>query len=147
MSDAQQHIAKNLLKFFLQLELQGKVQGFLGVEKSSFLSEERYKVPDLVYLNPQDEYLAAHGGHPLPKFVVEVVSRHDTADYYDQKLDAYFEAGVEVVWMIYSITEKVVVHHRDSSKTFRSDTICSASPVLPQFEMPVKDIFVKPPKP
>jgi Uma2 family endonuclease len=104
--------------------------------------------PDLCYLSPQQIYEASEGGHPVPQFVVEVISPTDTADYYDTKLDHYYAAGVKVVWFIYPKTGKAVVYGPDrSSVTLQGSGLCSAAPVLPAFEMTAAEIFKKPAKP
>lgn len=145
MSDAQRHIAQNLTWHFFQLKFQDKIKGSLDIEKDSFLTQTRYRTPDLVYMSPKDVDLAYKGGHPLPRFVIEIVSPNDLENYYEDKLDAYFDAGVEVVWMIYPKQEKVkILRKNQADKTCRGDEICAGAPVLPEFEMTVKAIFAKP---
>ncbi len=56
--------------------------------------------------------------------------------------------GVEIIWLIYPQSEKVVVYREDrSSITCQGDTVCSAAPVLPEFALPAKDVFKKLVKP
>jgi Uma2 family endonuclease len=148
MSDPQQHIANNLIRFFYRLESQGILQGNLVAEKDTWLSETKWRKPDLSYMSPIHSYEAAQGGRPKPEFVIELVSPNDTAEYYDTKLDEYYAAGVKVVWFIYPKSEKVVVYQADrSSTTCIGDTVCSAAPVLPEFVLAAKDVFSKPAKP
>jgi Uma2 family endonuclease len=148
MTDAQQYIVNNLIRFFYRLEAQGKIQGNLAVEKDNHLTPSRVRRPDLCYMNAQHDYEAANGGHPVAEFVIEIVSPNDTADYYDQKLDNYFDAGVKVVWLIYPQSEKVQVYKEDKTSLICSDKmICSADPVLSAFAMPANDVFRKPERP
>ena len=148
MTDPQQHIANNLTDFFYSLKFQAKVQGNLASEKDTWLTESKWRRPDMCYMSPLHVYQSSHGKRPRPDFVIEMVSPSDTAEYYDTKLDAYFNAGVKVVWLIYPQTEKVVIYHEDrSSVTRQGDAICSAAPVLPEFALPAGAIFKKPLKP
>lgn len=148
MNDFQQFIANNLTEFFYKLKFQGKIDGYLATEKDTVFSPMKMRVPDLCYMTPKDNFEAAHGTHPIPQFVIEVVSANDTANYYDDKIDLYLEKGVKVIWMIYPKSEKVVVYAEDgSSQTFRGEQICSASPVLPEYALPVFQIFQKPTAP
>ncbi len=148
MTDPQQHIANNLIEFFYQQKFQGKIQGNLAAEKDTWLSESKWRKPDLSYMSPLDSYDAAQGRRPKPEFVIELVSPNDTAEYYDTKLDEYHAAGVRVVWLIYPKSENVVVYKADrSSVTCSGEEVCSAAPVLPEFALTAKDIFKKPDKP
>ncbi|MBK8566071.1 MAG: Uma2 family endonuclease [Saprospiraceae bacterium] len=115
MSELQAHLAHNLQLFFFSLLLNGKLEGSLQIEMDAQITPHRLRRPDLCYLNSAQVYEASKGGHPVPKFVIEVISPNDTADYYDTKLDHYYAAGVQVVWFIYPKTEKVVVYGPDRS--------------------------------
>ena len=148
MNDYQQYIANNLTRFFSRLEMEGKVKGILVAEKDNWLTATKYRVPDLCYMSPKDEFEAAEGKRVVTEFAIEIVTPNDTADYYDEKLEVYFQAGMKVVWVIYPKTEKVKIYQADqSSITCRGDEICSGAPVLPEFALAAKDIFKKPPKP
>ena len=79
----------------------------------------------------------------IPQFVIEIISTNDKTYKVEEKITEYFKAGVKVLWNIYP-NEKVVYVYtsRKSFKICMEDDICSAAPVLPEFEVKVSEIFV-----
>ena len=75
-------------------------------------------------------------------FVIEIISKNDQINEVGQKLIEYFNNGVEVVWVIFPTLKKVEIYRslRDITICFDTD-ICSASPVLPDFEISVDNLF------
>jgi Uma2 family endonuclease len=148
MNDAQSHIAHNLTSFFFKLLFEGKVEGAFHSEKDTFVEERRIRIPDMCYLNPKQAYEAAHGGHPIADFMLEVVSTHDKIEDYENKLYDYFAAGVKVVWWLFPKQEAVYVFTNDQKAVIcRGEMLCSAAPVLPEFQLTANAIFKKPEKP
>jgi Uma2 family endonuclease len=81
-------------------------------------------------------------GEPIPAFSVEVIATNDQIVAVKAKLDEYFKNGVKVVWLIYPDYELVEAY--TSFKTIHVCTgsdICSAAPVLPDFDIPAKQLF------
>lgn len=76
-------------------------------------------------------------------FVIEIISKNDQINEVDTKLIEYFANGVKVVWLVFPKLKKVEVHRslRDITVCF-DDDICSAAPVLPDFEIAV-DVLLK----
>ncbi len=75
-------------------------------------------------------------------FVIEIISKNDQINEVGQKLIEYFNNGVEVVWVIFPTLKKVEIYRslRDITICFDTD-ICSASPVLPDFEISVDNLL------
>ena len=148
MNDAQSHIAENLTMLFYTLKIAGKITGTFQTEKDTFVEGRRIRIPDMCYLNPQQAYDAAHGGHPIADFMLDVVSTHDKIEDYEEKLNDYFIAGVKVVWWIFPKQEVVYVIANDGHALIcRGEMVCSASPVLPDFQLTANAVFQKPTKP
>ena len=148
MNDAQSHIAENLTLLFYTLKIAGKINGTFQTEKDTFVEGKRIRIPDMCYLNPQQAYDAAHGGHPISEFMLEVVSTHDKIEDYEDKLNDYFAAGVKVVWWIFPRQEVVYVFTNNTHAVIcRKEAICSASPVLVDFQLTANAVFQKPKKP
>ncbi len=147
MTDKQAHIAENLNMLFYTLKIAGKIQGSFQTEKDTHVQGTRIRIPDMCYFTPQQAYDAAHDGHPVSEFMIEVVSPTDKIYDYALKLNDYKRAGVKVVWLIFPHVEQVYVYE-DKTMTIQSGMdICSASPVLPDFEITAADVFKKPLKP
>ena len=91
--------------------------------------------------------LLAYGELLIPEFVIEVVSSNDVLTKENKKMKNYRDAGIKVVWQIFPDTQEVVVTRGKDSKTRINKDICSAAPVLPGFNISVKDLSKKPPLP
>ena len=78
----------------------------------------------------------------IPEFAIEVISSGDKLIDVENKLIEYFKAGVKVVWHIIPAKEVVYVYtSRSEVKICFDKDICSAKPVLEDFEISVEDIF------
>ncbi|MBK8038507.1 MAG: Uma2 family endonuclease [Verrucomicrobiaceae bacterium] len=119
---------------------QGGAEMFPEVE--IWLKENLMRKPDFCVLTMQQMVEADQGGFPIPKFMIEVVSAHDTSQYHDQKLIDYFKAGVEVVWHVNPRLEMVVIYTAlGEGEIMHGDDICTASPAFPEFQIKAADVF------
>ena len=77
-----------------------------------------------------------------PDLVVEVVSPNDTAAEVQAKVQAWLEAGVRLVWVVYPDTRSVVVYEsvREISTLTFTDSL-SGGDVVPGFSCSVGEIF------
>jgi Uma2 family endonuclease len=75
-------------------------------------------------------------------FVIEIISKNDQINEVGQKLIEYFNNGVEVVWVIFPTLKKVEIYRslRDVTVCYDAD-ICSAAPVLPDFQISVDNLL------
>lgn len=78
----------------------------------------------------------------VPDLVVEVVSPNDLAYEVNEKRIEWLEAGVQLVWVIDPVRQEVYAHRADGTAVLfrRTDTL-TAEPVLPEFRVPVADLF------
>lgn len=80
---------------------------------------------------------------PIPEFLIEVFSSHDQINEIKQKIIEYFKNGVKVTWLIYPDNQMVEVYTSAKNVVICTDAdICSANPVLDDFEIKAKDLFV-----
>ncbi|MBL8799356.1 MAG: Uma2 family endonuclease, partial [Planctomycetia bacterium] len=81
----------------------------------------------------------------VPNLAVEVVSPHDLVEELFTKLDEYFRAGVEQVWVAYP--NHTLIQVFDSLTQVRgltrNDTLEGGS-VLPGFQLPLASLFQAP---
>ena len=111
---------------------------------------ENHRRPDVAYLTDEQIARTAYGENQVPGFVIEVISKKDQMDLVHKKMDDYRGAGVKVVWHIFPSREQVHVYHGKNLSEMlvcMGVVLCSAAPVLPDFEMSANAIFQKPPKP
>jgi Uma2 family endonuclease len=78
----------------------------------------------------------------VPDLVVEVVSPNDLAYEVNEKRNEWLGAGAQLVWVVYPDRQEVYAHRRDGTVTFfgPADTL-TAEPVLPEFRVPVAELF------
>lgn len=147
LTDKQVHIFDNINTRFYTLLFANRIQGSFSSKKDSQVENRQIRVPDMCYLNPQQAYEAAYGGHPISEFMIEVVSPTDKIYDYASKLKDYKAAGVKVVWLIFPHVEQVYVYEGKTLTIQSGNDICTASPVLPNFEITAADVFQKPIQP
>lgn len=79
----------------------------------------------------------------ISAFVIEIISHNDKSSDIQKKLEDYFGDAVQVVWYIFPESKLVHVYTSlDNITICRGATICKASPVLPDFNIPAQDMFV-----
>jgi Uma2 family endonuclease len=133
-------IVQNLMQYFIGLLQKGKVSGLLNVELDTFF-KGNHRRPDMCYLTDTQMRDTKKGIAPVPAFVIEVISNNDKMKKAQKKLLDYWNADVQVIWHIFPDLEMVHVYRGKNMTVFMGDEICSAAPILPDFSLPVKDIF------
>lgn len=120
--------------------------GELIMEQDVMLTGIQMRRPDLAYFSgEQIDNSVSSNDDPIPAFLIEVVSPSDDAEKVEEKLVEYFKSTVQVVWHIYPENQVVYVYtSRKSVKICTDDDICSAAPVLPDFEISVNELFALP---
>ncbi len=140
----QLYILRNLLEKFRELQFSNKVNGELIPEGDLFFLD-KHRRPDIAFLtNDQIELAADDKLDTPPYFVIEVISTSDAINRINRKMQNYRAVNVKVVWHIFPQLQEVQVYCGDNLDTVyikRGNMICSASPVLPDFNMTVSDIF------
>jgi Uma2 family endonuclease len=115
--------------------------GELICEQDVMLSAIQLRRPDMAYFT--DEQINADGDdEPIPSFCIEVVSTHDQYNDLKNKLKEYFRHGVQVVWVIMPDEEVVEVYTSFKSVKVCTDSdICSAAPVIEDFQISVDELL------
>jgi Uma2 family endonuclease len=117
--------------------------GELTAEIDVYIDEYSKRIPDLAYFTDEQIKAAAKGTKVVPAFVIELLSDSESYDSVEDKINDYFRAGVQIVW--YLNPKKQSIHLYSSAKEIKvltEDDICSAKPVIPDFEFVVKTLFV-----
>ena len=133
---------QRLVRLFTQTEAY-KENGLLMTEVDMLLpSVNRTRRTDIAYLTGEQMKNSRNGEPTVCSFVIEVVSKNDQAYEVEDKLIEYFANGVEVVWVIFPRVKKVEVYRSRKDVTICfDDDICSAAPVLPDFEISASALF------
>jgi Uma2 family endonuclease len=78
----------------------------------------------------------------VPDLVAEVVDPRDKYCDLQQRRVDWLEAGAQLVWLLYPRQQEVHVYRADGTVTlFRRTNTLTAEPVLPDFRVPVADLF------
>ncbi len=117
-------------------------RGTFVAEQDVELSGIQMRRPDIAYFTIEQEQSMKQGEDEVPAFVIEVISGNDKANKVEAKIIEYFKAGVSVVWLIYPDNQTVQVYTSlKQAQICTDDDICSAKPVLEDFEISVNEIF------
>src|SRR5205085_2585715 len=78
----------------------------------------------------------------VPNLAIEVVSPNDLAEELLVKMEEYFRAGVQVVWIVYPKDAQVYVYQSPTDVRIlsRADTLDGGS-VLPEFRLSLNELF------
>ena len=140
MNKTQFHIFGILNRFFIS---KGYWQtGTFITEQDVQLTGIQMRRPNIAYFSIEQEGKMRQGEDEIPEFLIEIISGSDNAYKIEEKITEYFKAGVRVMWLIYP--ENQIIHVYTSRKQVKictDDDICSAKPILPEFELSVNAIF------
>jgi Uma2 family endonuclease len=79
-----------------------------------------------------------------PDLAVEIMSPGDTASEIQAKVLEYFQAGTNLVWVVYPKTKTVAVHvDAKTTHTVDLNGTLEGGNVLPGFMLPVREIFAR----
>lgn len=138
MNPKQLFIVKNLSRRFAQTQAYAQGDELIA-EVDQLTAPSRQRRPDLSFWTSERIKTADES---VSDFVIEIISPTDKLEDVEDKLNEYFEAGVKVVWQIRPRTQSVHVYTSPTSVTIcTGDRICSAAPVLPDFELTASEIF------
>ncbi|MFN3487958.1 MAG: Uma2 family endonuclease [Emticicia sp.] len=97
---------------------------------------------DLVFFSAE-EIAQSDEIEPVPAFIIMIISENDQVHHVYNKINEHFKGdtnsvGNKVVWLIFPENKSVHVYtsRRDVKICIEND-ICSAAPVLPEFEIGV----------
>lgn len=119
--------------------------GAFIMEQDVKLTGIQMRRPDLAYFSgEQIDASSTSDTDPIPAFVIEIISPSDDAEKIEEKLVEYFKAGVQVVWHAYLENQVVYVYNgRKNVVICTENDICSAAPVMPDFEISVKEWLIE----
>jgi Uma2 family endonuclease len=100
--------------------------------------------PDVSYVAAgrmtEEQYLKGHA-KIAPDLAVEVLSPNDRVCELDVKVDAYFEAGVQEVWLVRPHVRRVSTYRPGLPREFKMGDVLTSPELLPGFELRVSELF------
>ena len=134
-------LIKRLSRLFL-LTKAHQLGGELVPEQDVMLTGIQLRRPDLAYFNNDQIEDEQDSEEPIPTFCIEVISTYDQLNDVKKKLIEYFKHGVQVAWVILPDHAMVEVYTSIKNVTIcMGSDICSAHPVLDDFEISVDDLL------
>jgi len=142
MNRDQMKIVQKLLRLFIKTTAFAGMGELICELDMLMRTKNRTRRADMAYLSGKQIQESDTGDLSVCAFVVEIVSKNDQINDVNEKLLDYFDNGVEVVWVVFPKIKKVEIHRskRDVAYCF-DDDLCSAAPVLPDFEIRVNELF------
>ncbi len=143
MKQAELHIYNNLLRLFMTTSA-FQEGGMLAGEIETMTTVFQLRKPDIAFFSAEQVKRADDKNAEIPAFVVELISKNDVAYHLQEKLDEYFDAGVQVAWLIYPQVGRVYIYHSPEDVVVcKGEDVCSAAPALLDFSIKAKDVFKK----
>jgi Uma2 family endonuclease len=138
-----------LLGYFIRSYLEEHDLGIvLGEAGTLRILADQIRVPDVAFISWRhfpNRFLPAEPVPAVaPDLAIEVLSKSNTKREMERKLDDYFAAGVELVWLIDPASRTAEVYESRSERRIVSfgDSL-SGGNVLPGFELSLTHLFEK----
>jgi len=100
------------------------------------------RIPDVCFIAknriPKDMYRFPA---MAPDLAVEIVAEDDSYKKIMAKVKAYLQQGTKIVWVVFASTREVLVCTAEGKHYVDVDEVLAAPEVLPDFALPVKEIF------
>ena len=143
MKQEEFYIAKFLSRLFVKTLAYANGDELI-VESDSHIDEQRKRIADIGYFT-EAQIEAARDGHRFaPALAIEILSPSEKLEEIEEKINDYFDAGVQLVWYISPKQEQIYVYTAPDKLTILKGTsVCSAAPVLPDFSFEVGEMFVR----
>lgn len=114
----------------------------LTPEMDSHVDETRKRRPDLAYFTLEQIQQTGSGIRQKAQFAIEILSDSESHQDVLDKIQDYFDGGVQLVGYVVPKQQKIYVYTSpDESKAYKGTDIISAAPVLPDFQFMVADLF------
>ena len=111
-------------------------------EIDCWLTDKQMRRPDLSFYTDDQIRRTALGERVIPSFVIELLSEFDDIMKVEKKLQEYFQAGVQVVWLIFPPYQKVHVYTSPKTVLIATDNDpISAAPAVNDLLMTAQDVF------
>jgi Uma2 family endonuclease len=142
MNKNQQAIVRRLLRLFLTTNAHKNMSELLAEVEMFMPKNNRTRKPNMVLMTDKQIIDAEKDIDFVGDFVIEIVSKTDKAEDIYEKIKEYFDNGVKAVWEIYPKSQKVEVYTSANNMQFcRGNALCSAAPVLPDFNITANELF------
>ncbi|MBD2704030.1 Uma2 family endonuclease [Spirosoma sp. BT702] len=141
MKQEELFIARFLMRAFAKTQLYKQGAEMLS-EGDAYVDTFRKRIPDLAVFTDEQIREAKNGKRFMPPLAIEILSDSESQNDVLDKVQDYFDAGVQLVWYIAPKQQKIFSYTSpDDIKVFKGQDVCSASPVAPDFSFTINDLF------
>lgn len=135
-----------ILGNFVEFRKLGVILGEAGMME---IAPDLVRIPDVSFISWDRLPRRTFPRNPIPRLVpdlaIEVLSKSNSKEEMDQKLDDYFAAGVRLVWFVEPLKRTVRVFlSRHESRLLRESQTLDGGDVLPGLTLPIREIFAVP---
>ena len=121
----------------------------LGADGMMRLAPGLVRIPDVAFISwqrlPERRIPRQAVWNLAPDLAVEVISKFNTREEMQRKLEDYFAAGVRQVWHVYPATRQVhVFTSADSREELKEPQTLQGGSLLPGFSLPLRRLFAEP---
>jgi Uma2 family endonuclease len=146
---ARESVLANSLGFLLESFARAQQLGRAVIETLFLLESTRplKRRPDLAFVSARRWPLkrripATECWEVVPDLAVEFISETNTAVAVDKKIDEYFDAGVNAVWVVYPETRKIYLYDSPTQvRVLRIGDELDGGASVPGFRVPVAELF------
>jgi Uma2 family endonuclease len=126
--------------------LEGTKAGVFGIDGGFLLKRnpDRVRGPDVWFIRAErmPDVNAEGFWEMAPDMVAEIISSSDTAEVIKSKLQDYFQAGTQLVWLLYPRFKQVEAHTpAGTMRIFQAEDRLESA-LLPGFSCKVADLFL-----
>jgi Uma2 family endonuclease len=141
MNQQQAFIQAVIMRYFIHT--QAFIEGGLFTSETNMdTSPTQLRKPHLAIYTHEQLLRMKGGENQIAPWVAEVVSVSDNINTVNQKLNEYFQAGVQVVWIIFPESQQVYVYTSpEQVQICRGNTVCSAAPAVPDLNIRAEELF------
>jgi Uma2 family endonuclease len=131
----------------IRIYLKAHPLGVVGVEISHRNPNDHFneRLPDISFrkLADGEEIVKVGAVKAMPDLAIEVKSPTNTYKELREKADFYLDNECKMVWLVYPEKKLVEVYRSDSDiEILMVDEVILGYDILPNFELPVREIFV-----
>lgn len=141
MKQEELFIARFLMRAFAKTQLYQDGAEMLS-EGDAYVDTFRKRIPDLAIFTDEQIREAKTGKRFMPPLAIEILSDSESQNDVLEKVQDYFDAGVQLVWYIAPKQQKIYAYTSpDDIKVYKGQDVCSAAPVVPDFQFVIQDLF------
>lgn len=129
----------------IRIYLKSNPIGWVGSEVRHVNPDDEIndRIPDIAFhVNDDTDVLTVKAMSNMPALAIEIKSPTDSYRRMRDKAQYYLDNGTQLVWLVYPEKQLIEVYRKDGDiDILTADDTLRGADVLPNFELPVSEIF------